>query len=147
MHDGKSSEVGVDVLDDGVAAVGLVGGDGVQAGVRARMTPGNFELFVPYCAQRLVAGLGMAEACGRPERQLKRGAGAEREHPYARVRVRLGSFFGDRHGEIDVVSLRVFGDGRAVYPHAPDHALRGLSPSASSRRSAIRRWAPSAACW
>ena len=41
-------------------------------------------------------------------------AGAAREHPYARVLVRLGSFFGDPRREIDVVSLHVFGYGRVV---------------------------------
>jgi len=39
-------------------------------------------------------------------------AGTAREHPYARVLVRLGSFFGDPRREIDVVSLHVFGYGR-----------------------------------
>jgi len=41
-------------------------------------------------------------------------AGTAREHPYARVLVRLGSFFGDPRREIDVVSLHVFGYGRAA---------------------------------
>ena len=41
-------------------------------------------------------------------------AGAARERPFARVLVRLGSFFGDPRREIDVVSLHVFGYGRAV---------------------------------
>jgi len=41
-------------------------------------------------------------------------AGAAREHPFARVLVRLGSFFGDQRREIDVVSLHVFGYGRAT---------------------------------
>ena len=41
-------------------------------------------------------------------------AGAAREHPYARVLVRLGSFFGDPRREIDVVSLHVFGYGRTI---------------------------------
>jgi hypothetical protein len=41
-------------------------------------------------------------------------AGAAREHPYARVLIRLGSFFGDPRREIDVVSLHVFGYGRAA---------------------------------
>jgi hypothetical protein len=36
-------------------------------------------------------------------------AGAAREHPCARVLVRLGSFFVDPCREIDVVSLHVFG--------------------------------------
>jgi len=39
-------------------------------------------------------------------------AGAAREHPYARVLVRLGSFFGDPRREVDVVSVHVFGYGR-----------------------------------
>ena len=39
-------------------------------------------------------------------------AGTAREHPYTRVLVRLGSFFGDPRREIDVVSLHVFGYGR-----------------------------------
>ena len=39
-------------------------------------------------------------------------AGVAREHPYARVLTRLGSFFGHRRREIDVVSLHVFGYGR-----------------------------------
>jgi hypothetical protein len=37
-----------------------------------------------------------------------------REHPYARVVGRLGSFFGDPRREIDVVSLHIFGYGRAA---------------------------------
>ncbi|HEX7716845.1 MAG TPA: hypothetical protein VF416_06125 [Marmoricola sp.] len=39
-------------------------------------------------------------------------AGTAREHPYARVLTRLGSFFGNPRREIDVVSLHVFGYGR-----------------------------------
>jgi hypothetical protein len=39
-------------------------------------------------------------------------AGTAREHPYARVRTRLGSFFGNPRREIDVVSLHLFGYGR-----------------------------------
>jgi hypothetical protein len=39
-------------------------------------------------------------------------AGTARERPYNRVLTRLGSFFGDRRREIDVVSLHVFGYGR-----------------------------------
>ena len=39
-------------------------------------------------------------------------AGVAREHPYARVLTRLGSFFGNPRREIDVVSLHVFGYGR-----------------------------------
>ncbi|MHB1011132.1 MAG: hypothetical protein ACYC1E_18335 [Propionibacteriaceae bacterium] len=46
-------------------------------------------------------------------------AGAAREHPYARVLLRLGSFFGDPRREIDVVSLHVFGYGRATSPPPP----------------------------
>jgi hypothetical protein len=34
--------------------------------------------------------------------------------PTGRVLVRLGSFFGDQRREIDVVSLHVFGYGRAT---------------------------------
>ena len=41
-------------------------------------------------------------------------AGAARERPFARVLVRLGSFFGDPRREIDVVSLHVFGHGRSA---------------------------------
>lgn len=41
-------------------------------------------------------------------------AGTAREHPYARVVGRLGSFFGDPRREIDVVSLHIFGYGRAA---------------------------------
>ena len=40
--------------------------------------------------------------------------GAAREHPYARVLVRLGSFFGDPRREVDVVSVHVFGYGRTA---------------------------------
>ena len=40
--------------------------------------------------------------------------GAAREHPYARVPVRLGSFFGDPRREVDVVSVHVFGNGRTT---------------------------------
>lgn len=39
-------------------------------------------------------------------------AGQPREHPYARVVHRLGSFFGDARREVDVVSVHVFGYGR-----------------------------------
>lgn len=39
-------------------------------------------------------------------------AGVAREHPYARVLTRLGTFFGNPRREIDVVSLHVFGYGR-----------------------------------
>lgn len=39
-------------------------------------------------------------------------AGTAREHPYARVLTRLGSFFGDPRREVDVLSLHVFGYGR-----------------------------------
>jgi len=41
-------------------------------------------------------------------------AGAAREHPYARMLVRLGLFFGDPRREIDAVRLHVFGYGRAT---------------------------------
>lgn len=39
-------------------------------------------------------------------------AGTAREHPYAHVLTRLGSFFGTPRREIDVLSLHVFGYGR-----------------------------------
>ncbi|MBB2923103.1 hypothetical protein [Cellulomonas cellasea] len=41
-------------------------------------------------------------------------AGAARERPFARVRSRLGAFFGEARREVDVVSLHVFGYGRSV---------------------------------
>lgn len=40
-------------------------------------------------------------------------AGLARERPFKRVVSRLGAFFGDPRREIDVVSLHVFGYGRA----------------------------------
>jgi hypothetical protein len=42
--------------------------------------------------------------------------GDARERPYARVRHRLSSFFGDDRREVDVVSVHVFGYGRDA-PH------------------------------
>jgi len=41
-------------------------------------------------------------------------AGAAREHPFARVLVRLGSFFGDPRREVDVVSGYGYGYGRSA---------------------------------
>lgn len=39
-----------------------------------------------------------------------------REHPFQRVRLRLRTFFGDRRREVDVLSVHVFGYGRADVP-------------------------------
>jgi hypothetical protein len=42
-----------------------------------------------------------------------------REHPFQRVRLRLRTFFGDRRREVDVLSVHVFGYGRADAPLPP----------------------------
>lgn len=43
-----------------------------------------------------------------------KASGLPRERPYARVRDRMGAFFGEERREIDVLSCHVFGYGRMV---------------------------------